>query len=152
ALPPAHGSVYATLRAWVALRKGATGEEVLDLLPNDHLLKRPLAQTLVLAKIRSRDLPGAAALLKRHIEPGIESAHSPELLAQHYVEVARLLYQAGYLDEAERYYARIPSGASSYLEARQEMTWIWLRKGDQSHLRGELKTLGHEIFAQRFSP
>src|SRR3989440_6028979 len=50
----------------------------------------------------------------------LKAKGDPKLLAEHSIEVARLLYQAGALDGAERYYEKIPTGVSSYYASREE--------------------------------
>ena len=47
-----------------------------------------------------------------------------------------MLYQAGSLDGSETFYEKIPNGAPQYLEAREELTWVRLRKGEIPKLRG----------------
>src|SRR5699024_6961811 len=98
------------------------------------------------------DLAGAGAVLKRDLEPTLDMNGDPKALASHYLQVARLLYQAGALDAAESFYTRIPNGTPQYLEAREELTWVWLRKGDVAKLRGELVTLGSRVFDDQFQP
>lgn len=146
------GNHYASLRAWGALRSGEKAAEVLGFLPADHFLKAPLANTVALALAKKGDLRGAGAVLKQHLEPAIESRKDLSALSEHYIQIARLLYQAGSLDGAADFYQRIPDGASNFLQAREELAWVWLRQGDTAKLRGELKTLRGGLFSDRFAP
>lgn len=146
------GAHYATLKAYVALRSGAAGKKALDLLSVDHPLKAPLAQSVALGLARIGDLAGAGTILKNHVEPAIANRKDPKALAKHYLEVARLLYQAGALDAAAEFYQRVPNGADDYLKAREELAWVWLRSGDTGKLRGELQSLRIGLFEDRFAP
>jgi tetratricopeptide (TPR) repeat protein len=146
------GGHVATLKAYVALRSGASGLKTLELLPLDHPLKATLAQSVALGLARVGDLAGAGAVLKNHVEPAIELLKDSRALARHYLEVARMLYQAGALDAAADFYQRIPNGADDYLKAREELAWVWLRMGQTGKLRGELQSLRVGLFEDRFAP
>lgn len=151
-MDPKRSLLYATLKGWIALRKGLEAKDILPLLPPDHAFKIPLAETAALALARNKDLAGAARVLKEHLEPAIELKKDPKLRSAYSIEIARLLYQAGSLDGAEQFYEKIPNGAPEYLKAREELTWVWLRKGNSEKLRGELATLSSPLFAKQFSP
>jgi tetratricopeptide (TPR) repeat protein len=124
----------------------------LAFLPADHFLKVPLANTVALSLARKGDLRGAGAVLKQHLEPAVEARKDLKALSRHYLQIARLLYQAGSLDGAADFYQRIPDGSADFLRAREELAWVWLRQGDTAKLRGELKTLRSGLFEGRFAP
>ncbi len=149
---PQRGLLDTTLKAWASLRTGARAQAILEALPAESAFKIPLAQTLALSHARKNDLSSAAALLKRHVEPALESKRDATALSSHYLQVARLLYQAGSLDGAESFYTRIPKGSPDFFKAHEELTWVWLRKGDVGKLRGELTTLSSRLFNDVFSP
>jgi hypothetical protein len=146
------GAARITLQALASLKKGIKGQALLDRMLPTNALALPLAQTVSLALVRKGDVPAAARVLKLHVEPALNRIGDPRALARHYLAVARLLYQAGSLDGAEIYYQKIPSGTPDFLTAREELDWVWLRKGDLSRLRGELKTLSLGLFDERFAP
>lgn len=148
----ARGSQYATLRAWTSLRKGAKGQTTLSGLVPSHPLRIALAQTVVLDMIGRGDLGGAARILKQYVEPSLELGKDPYAYAAYDLQIGRMLYQAGSLDGSETFYEKIPNGAPQYLEAREELAWVRLRKGEISKLRGELETLRSDIFNDRFAP
>ncbi|MBY0370737.1 hypothetical protein K2X33_08625 [bacterium] len=148
----ARGNHFASLRAWGALRAGEAASPVLEILPADHPLKVPLANTVALALARKGDLRTAGAVLKQHLEPAIDSRKDVDGLSKHYLQVARLLYQAGSLDGAAEFYQRVPDGAPDFLKAREELAWVWLRQGNTAKTRGELKTLRGDLFKDRFAP
>lgn len=151
-IEPSRGILFTTFRAWLALRQGKTGLPLLDLLPVDHRLKIPLARTVALALAREKDLKTAGSVLKKHLEPSIEAIRSKDALALHYMEIARLLYQAGALDAAETFYEKVPNGSPNYLSAREELTWVRLLKGENHKLRGDLETLSTGLFRDKFAP
>ena len=94
---------------------------------------------------------GAAKILKLQ-EQVIETIHDPLLLAQHYLTVARVLYQAGQPKNAIMYYEKVPNTSPSYVSAQEEMSWALLRMGETSQLRGQLATLTSGVFKSRFAP
>lgn len=148
----AQGPVQANLRGWISLRKGLAAQAVMDALPAGNALKPYLGETVALAMAKTRDLSGAAKVLKTQVEPGIELKKDPHWLARHYMEIGRLLYQAGSMDGAEHFYEKVPSGTLDYLTAREELMWVRLRKNDQVKLRGELATLSSKLFEDQFAP
>jgi tetratricopeptide (TPR) repeat protein len=155
-LDPQHGYtpdfMITTVRGYAALRTGAAAEPLLATLSPENALKLPLSQTVTLAFARTGDLSGAARIVKDHLEPALQAKNDPKLVAENYIQIARLLYQAGSLDGAEQYYQKVLTGVPSYMSSREELMWVWLRKGDTSRLRGELESLKSPIFADRFSP
>lgn len=149
---PLRSPLALTFHAAVNVRKGATAEKILDLLPAPHPYRADLARTVSLAYARKGDLANAARILKRDIEPEVAGKKDPRLLAGYYLQIARLLYQAGSMDGAAIYYQKIPNGIPEYLVAQEESTWIWLREGMSEKLRGSLVTLGSKLFEDRFQP
>lgn len=141
-----------TLHALTKLRRGEEAIPILKRLPAGHALKIPLAQTAVLALARQHKLGEAGQILKTEMEPAIEGLKNPLKLSNHYLQVARLLFQSGALDASESYYVRIPNKAPEFMKAREELTWVYLRKGDIAKLRGELKTLESPVFSEIFAP
>jgi hypothetical protein len=151
-LPKGTAPVYSALRAWAGLRRGASAREALEGLLPGSALKIPLAQTVALGLARQKDIPGSAKILKAHLEPAIEAKKDPAALATHYLQIARLLYQTGSLDGAQAFYEKIPNKTPEYLTAREELTWVRLRQGDNEKLRGDLTTLSSKVFQDQFSP
>ncbi len=151
-VPLTRGPQFLTLQAYVLARTGEQAAEVLEKLPPGHKLKTTLAKTVMLAKARKGDLRGAAGVMKRHLEPGIEASRDTLGLSHHYLEVARLLYQAGALDGAEQFYERIPNKSPDFLRAREELLWVTLRQGNLTKLRGELASFKTGLFEDKFAP
>ena len=90
--------------------------------------------------------------MKEEMEPAIHKKNDPKYLGRYYITLGRLLYQAGALDAAEEFYRKVPNSLPEFLNARTELLWVLLRKGDVADLRGELTSLGDELFADRFLP
>ena len=151
-LPMEKGPHVTTLKAWIALRQGKSGEPLLERMTAAHPLKLPLSQTVMLAYAREGDIKSAAGILKRHTEPSVEASGDAEKLASHYLHVARLLYQAGALEGSETFYERVPSDSEDFLRAREETLWVFLRLGKLSELRGELATLTSKALQDHFQP
>ena len=140
------------LQALSYLGQGAAGKEVLQALPVGNPLRIPFAETVALAHAKAKQLPEAARVLKELLEPSIIAQNDPRGLSHYYLQMARLLFQAGYMDSAEQAYLKIPNGVKEFIPAQEELTWVWLRKGDNQHVRGALETLSSSVFADRFSP
>lgn len=143
---------YLMLNALTKVRSGEGALPILEKLPVEHPLKIQLAETVALAYARRNDLGKAASILKHHVEPTIEATKQPKRLLKHYLQIARFLYQAGALDAAEQFYQKIPTGSPEFLTAREELIWVWLRKGNTQNLRGELTTLRSELLEKVFAP
>lgn len=141
-----------TLKAWSDFRRENQAGEILTKLPPENKLTHFIAQTVVYSRVKHNDLKGAAKILRDYVEPAIEATEDVELLAKHDVSIARILYQAGQMKAAGQFYLKIPNGSSSYLPAREELSWVYLRLGDMSKLRGEIKALASPVFKDRFQP
>jgi len=142
----------ATIQAQASLRKGEQGRALLDLLPPKHAFKLPLAQTVALTLARKGDLASAAMTLKTHAEAALESQGNLTKVSAHLLQIARFLFQAGMWEEAEAYLRKIPNTAPEFLNAREELAWILLRKGDVQNLRGEVASLSSPGTAAQFQP
>jgi hypothetical protein len=148
--------VIDSLRGWTLLRRSRANLELavrtLERLPVQDPLKAPLARSVGLALALSGDLAKTGQVFKQHLEPAIIKAGDPTLLSQYYLQIARLLYQADALDAAEEFYRKIPNKRAEFLVAREELSWILLRKNDVSELRGELKNFKLGLFDEQFLP
>jgi hypothetical protein len=114
-IPKKRGTYVLELQAVSALRNSKRALEILPLLPKNHPLKVELAQTATLDAVKRKDLAGAGRILKRELEPALEAKGQADLLAVHYLQVARLLYQAQALEAAEVYYSKIPAKSPYFL-------------------------------------
>ncbi|MCY4523279.1 MAG: hypothetical protein OXB84_00930 [Halobacteriovoraceae bacterium] len=141
-----------TAKFWVMLRAGKKAIPYLPTMPAEHPFKIPLVRTAVLDLARQNELGRAGSIMKREMEPAIHKKNDPRPLAQYYLTLGRLLYQAGALDAAEEFYRKVPNSFPEFLNARTELLWVLLRKGDVADLRGELTSLGSGLFAKRFFP
>lgn len=147
----ANRPVAHALKAYALQRKGEKAESMIASLPKNSKLRMRLSQTAALAHAQRKDLVGAAKIVKGEIET-IEALKSPHLLSEHYLAIARLLYAAGKLKNAQSYYEKIPNTSPQYVAAREELTWTLLRLGENSQLRGELESLTQGVFKDRFAP
>jgi len=141
-----------TLKAWSVLREAKLAEEILHGLPVDNKLVPYLAETAIVDHVKRGELKAAAKIIKNYVEPYIGSTRDMELLAKLDLISARILYQAGQLKAAAEYYSRIPNQTSSYLQAREELSWIYLRLNDTSRLRGEIEAFFAPALRQSFLP
>lgn len=150
--PATRGGPFLTLHAWKSLRSPKDAKTLLAQLPADHKLKRYLGETVVLDLVRNGKLVEAGKVLRESVEPTFVGEKDLQKYAQHQIQMARILYQAGALDDAERFYEKVPNGARSFLDARDELAWTWLRLGKTEKVRGLLKTMTSSLFDDRFSP
>ena len=151
-LDPARGAHIAILQARFLNRKSVQGKATLEALTAKTQLRLRLAETVAWGLAQRKDLAQAARVLKDHAEPVLKEIQDPHAVSRYFLQLARLLYQAGAYEGAESYYEKIPAGSPEYLKAREELTWVWLRMGDNQKLRGALSTLALPIFKEQFAP
>lgn len=65
---------------------------------------------------------------------------------------ARMLYQNGFLDAAQKYYEKIPKNSDYWFEAQEEIAWGYLRKGEPQNASAISKTLVATPFASLVGP
>lgn len=140
------------LVAFAARYRADHASRVLSLLPMGHPQSFTLAATAVLNWAQKNEIGEAGKLLKRRIEPEMEQTKAVKQLARHYLTLGRLLYQAGAYEASEAFYSKVPRGVAEYIPARTERTWALLRLKRVSELRGELTSLSHDVFTDRFLP
>ncbi len=149
---PANRAFVTTLKAWAQLRSSQQAEAMLKKLPTDSKLTPWLAETAVFEHVKHNDLKGAARVIKNSVEPYISTSRDMDLLARMDLASARILYQAGQLKAAADYYRKIPNQSTSYLAAREELAWVYLRLNDMSHMRGEVEAFFAPALRDRFQP
>ena len=133
-------------------RSGEGALKVINYVPPGHEMMVPLVRTIVLDYARKGNVAEAGKVLKHYLEPSIKKNKNPDVLTKHLLMIARLLYQVGVLDASQDYYEKVPKSSDDMLTARTELLWVLLRKGDTARLRGELASLGHELFDGVFNP
>jgi len=141
-----------TLKGWASVRHARAAEEILPSMAAKNKITRFVASTVVYNHIKNGDIKGAARVLRNSYEPAIEASHDVELMANHDLGIARILYQAGQMKAAAQFYSKIPNQSEAYLPAQEELAWIYLRTGDNVNLRGDLKGLSSPLFRDRFQP
>jgi hypothetical protein len=65
---------------------------------------------------------------------------------------ARVLYQKGDIDAAQKFFAQIPKSSSLYIESIEERAWADLRKNDYDKALGEVTTLMSPALAPLVGP
>lgn len=146
------GPIATALYASTFLRKGTAALPIVEKLPAKHAFKLELGKTVALALAKKGDLAGAGRVLKLHVEPALEARNDPMDLANHYLQVGRLLYQANVLEGALSFYEKVPEKSPDYPRAKEEVTWLLLRQGNHERLRGHLETLSGKFYKDRFAP
>jgi hypothetical protein len=146
------GPELLALFAWSKQRAGSGALEALEAIPPQHFAKAVLSQTVVLDAARKNDLATAGRVLKQHLQPALDSMKDASKVAAYHLQIARLLYQAGAMEEAQSFFERIPRSSPAYLKAREENIWILLRKGDLARVRGEIASLKSPLYAEKFFP
>lgn len=145
--------IVTTLKAMLRLRNPSAATAYLNQVPDDNRWKIPLARTVALAQFKAGQVTQGSRILKKELVPAIEANNDAHALANHYLQLGRLLYQAGAMEAAEQYYRKVPSGSSDYLTAREELLWVYLRQNDISKLRGEVASLSQAVYESgRFEP
>ncbi len=140
------------LKSWASLKRGLHTAPLLDKVPRLHPIKIPMARSVVIAYLKKGDVANAGRILKKHLAPVIRATNDINLMREHYLTIARLLYQVGMLEASEEFYQKIPNDTEDYLKAQTELAWVLLRRGEMGRLKGLLTTLGHNLFIDVFNP
>jgi tetratricopeptide (TPR) repeat protein len=144
--------VWLTLNAFVFQRRGILAEEFLPKLAINSPFRPRLSMTVALHYAKKGDIGSAAKVLKLYYEPWVNQTKDAKAVSNYTLNIARLLYQVGSVDGAIQYYSKIPKGSPDYITAREELAWSWLRQGDMTELRGNLKTLTSTLMSDQFRP
>ncbi len=146
--------LYGHLKAWTSFRRGLAAKESLDALPKLHPWRGRLARSVSLAMARNGMVRAAISLVGTEVEAAAASGKKvqAETLSENTLQLARLYYQYGDLDEAEKWYELVPVSTNSYLKAQEELLWVWLRKGNSERLRGTLASLTLPFFEDKLAP
>lgn len=141
-----------SLQAYLALRSGENALSWIGKLDIYDPLRMPLAQTAMLSFAKQGKLGASGKLVKEVMEPILDRSIEEEEIAQYFITLGRLLYQANAMEEAKKYYDLIPESSRYFLKARSESLWIHIRERDFARTKGELATLEHKIFRDQFYP
>lgn len=145
-----------TLQAFKALGSGENALQWIGKLDDQHPLKIQLAETALLDFAKQKKLGASGKIVKTIIEPILNKSEDSKLndeqISLYFMTLARLLYQAGALDEAHKYYSLIPESSSYFLKAKSESLWASIRARDYSRTKGDLATLELNVFNKNFYP
>ena len=141
-----------SLQALNALRTRENAVNWIGKLDENDPLRMPLAQTALLHYATEGKLGASGKIIKDVIEPILTKSSSEEELSLYFMTLGRLLYQAGALSEAKKYFDLIPESSSYFLKARTEALWVHLKARDFSRTKGELATLELSLFNDKFHP
>jgi hypothetical protein len=143
---------YNSLQAWAYKRTGEKGIEWVKKLDE----KDPLRLELIYSAITDYAVQGKLAvsgqLIKKAVEPIIDESKDSEQIAQYYITLGRLLYQAGAFEESNMYYELIPESSKYFLSAQTESVWSLIQLNDLSRAKGKLATLNLDLFDANFLP
>lgn len=141
-----------SLQALKAMRSGVNAVSWIGKLKVDDPFRMPLAQTALLYYARTGKLGASGKIIKSVVEPILNNSSNEEDLSLYFMTLGRLLYQAGAMAEAKRYYELIPETSSYFLKARSEILWVYLNERDFSKTKGDLATLELKLFDDKFYP
>lgn len=141
-----------SLQALKALRTRENAVTWIGKLDENDPLRMPLAQTALLYYAQEGKLGASGKIIKDVIEPILNKSSNEEELSLYFMTLGRLLYQAGALGEAKKYFNLIPETSSYFLKARTEALWVHLKEKDYSRTKGELATLELSMFNDKFYP
>lgn len=141
-----------SLQAFKALRSGENATRWIGKLEENDPLRMPLAKTALLFYAKDGKLGASGKIIKTVVEPILNKSDDEEEISLYFLSLARLLYQAGALQESRKYYDLIPASSRHYLKARSESLWAHLIERDYSRTKGELASLEMNIFNKEFYP
>jgi tetratricopeptide (TPR) repeat protein len=130
-------------------------DKILDhlaLLPLGSPLKIDLGFRAVYFLAKEGKLAEAGKILKTQVWPEVKNSGDPLVLAKYYMNIARLLYQAGADQAALEFYQKIPSSLALYLDAQSEMSWIYLRMGEFEKAQAISRKLNSKALDDFFNP
>ena len=140
------------LQGFKALRRGEDALKWIGNLGDQDKLKVYLAKTLILDFSKKRKLGASGKLIKNILEPYIEKSSDVYEIAEYYLILARLLYQAKAYKQAETYYKLIPESSPLFVQARSEILWVHLQQRDFAKVMGDLASLKLSVFDKDFYP
>lgn len=141
-----------SLQALKALRTRENAVAWIGKLDESDPLRMPLAQTALLFYAQEGKLGASGKIIKDVVEPILNKSSNEEELSLYFMTLGRLLYQAGALGEAKKYFNLIPETSSYFLKAKTEALWVHLKEKDYSRTKGELATLELSMFNDKFYP
>jgi hypothetical protein len=74
---------------------------------------------------------------------------SPDLMN---ITAARMLFQNGYFEAAQKYYDKIPKKSEDYLEAQEEKAWTYMRRGEPQNALAVTQTLVNPALSGQVGP
>lgn len=92
---------------------------------------------------------GTAAKALAHLMKVKNNPVSEDLMN---VTAARLLYQNGFLDAAQKYYEKVPKASDYWFDGQEEMGWAFVRKGEPQNAIALTTTLTNPVFASQVGP
>jgi tetratricopeptide (TPR) repeat protein len=107
-----------------------------------------LSWQLVLALSTGQD-SGTAAKALAVLMKAPNNPVSQDLMT---LTAARLLYQNGFLDAAQKYYEKVPKSSDHWFDAQEELGWTFIRKGEPQNTLAITKTLATPEFASQVGP
>jgi len=141
-----------SLQAYRALRRGESGVKWIGKLSLQDELRLHLAHTAILAYGKKGMLGASGKLIKKVVEPWMQTSKDPKEISLYYMTLARLLYQAKAYTQAEQFYFLVPETSRYFIEARTEALWGQLQQRNFSKAKGELASLSMSVFNDRFYP
>lgn len=146
-LVPSKG-VGLDLKAWARLREPNANVKMLEDLPDSNVLRPYFVSTRVSQLARGGALKEAIHLL----EEELKVVPTEEGRSIYNLHLGRLHFQNAALDQAEAAYLAVSPESTAIDEAREELLWVWLRKGDHSRLRGAVASMQLGRYENAFFP
>ena len=140
--------IFSDLKAFAAMRQPSYTQEALSHISVHHPVREQLINSAVYNLAFAKKPQDAIKLIETEQvnDIGADAAERLQLT------LGRLYFQDARLDKAEEAYLKIPLSSPRISTAREELLWVWLRKGDDSRLRGTLATLIAKDLPGRFMP
>lgn len=141
-----------SFQAWKNQRRGEESIKWVSKLPEKNPLRIKLLYTAINDYAQKGKLALSGQLIKKAIEPYIESTKSTSEISYYYLTLGRLLYQARAFDAAIHYYSLIPEKSKNFLQARVEMSWAYIQANNLAQAKAELASLNLSLFEDKFIP
>lgn len=143
-----------SIEVQVKARKVFTAKEI-DELKNVIKMSAPdtrdraaIQWQLILALAMNGDSATSAKLLQNLMTSKVSPVQQ-DLMD---MTAARMLFESGYMDAAIKYYQKVPKSSDYWLEAQEEISWSYIRKGEPQNALAVTESLVIPEFKNMVGP
>jgi tetratricopeptide (TPR) repeat protein len=137
------------LKSWGAIQDYHQIDQALAQLPKDHPWRGHLSAVLVLQHLRKNEAPKAITVLANQLKEIKTDSPTYSDLA---LQLGRIYFQLADLKNAELWYEKVSKESRHFLDAQEELLWVWLRNGNMTKLKNSLAAFEESEAKKHFMP